>query len=270
MKVLILNSTNEYISTGQIANDLKNSCEKKGYDVLMLFGRGTPNSSNEIRISGKLELFFHVLMARLTGLQGYYSFFSTLKAKRAISKFNPDVVFVGNLHGYYLNFRQLLKFLKNKKIPVCLFMFDEYIFMGKCSFPDNCDGYMTGCGNCPRKKYYPKTFVFDRSRKILNDKINSFSEYPSLFINGFENSLDKLRKSLFYEKVGPKVLNVGWGIDLKCPFNVLKKEDVRKELKLPLNQKIFLAIAPLSFERKGIKQYYFEIAKKCESHYSCT
>ena len=263
MKILIINSTNENISTGQISRGLKNACKNLGHQTLSLFGRGVCNCDDEIRISTKFELALHVLLSRLTGLQGYFSFFSTKKAIRIIKQFKPDLVLVGNLHGYYLNFKAFVGYLKSHSIPTCLFMFDEYIFLGKCSFPDRCTRYETGCGKCPRVKFYPKSIIFDRSHKILADKIKAFSNHKALYINGFDNSVNKIKTSLFYKSVHPNLLNIGWGINYGDTFRILDKVMVRKELGLPVDSIIVLAVAPISFERKGIKQYFYNFAKRC-------
>ena len=267
MKVILINSVNSKDkSTGRIMLDIQEYFDNQNDKTLFLFGRGKANGHNQKRIENKFGFLLHTFLSRLFGLQGYFSPFSTSKAKRIIKKFKPDVVFVGNLHGYYINYCGLLSFLKKSKIPTCLFLFDDYWFMGKCAFSNDCFGFEHGCGNCPRVRDYPKSFFLDRSKKIVKDKVKLFSNYNELLFCGFPATVDKVQKSFIYKSSNARVVKYGWGIKTDGPFRIFDKKRVREELGLPCDKRIVLAVAPLSNERKGIKKYFFALANSLNKY----
>jgi hypothetical protein len=55
------------------------------------------------------------------------------------------------LHGHYLNFPLLFKFLERSGLPVVVHLHDCWILSGKCTHPTTykCDGWLNTCKNCP-------------------------------------------------------------------------------------------------------------------------
>ncbi|MBX3736357.1 MAG: glycosyltransferase [Candidatus Didemnitutus sp.] len=73
-----------------------------------------------------------------------------------VARFNPSVVFVGNLHAARWTL-QLLPALRALGCRVIAFVHDAYLYTGRCAYPGNCELYLTGCNDtCPTAEQYPK------------------------------------------------------------------------------------------------------------------
>ena len=125
-------------------------------------------------------------VSRLTGLEGYFSFFATLRLIRFIKKFSPDLIHLRNLHGHYLNLPLLFRFLKKSALPVVVHLHDCWILSGGCTHPTShdCGGWLTACRSCPAKKEYPESLFFDFSGKMLKDKKKWFGGLKNVTVVG--------------------------------------------------------------------------------------
>lgn len=73
-----------------------------------------------------------------------------------VSRFNPEVVLVGNLHAARWPF-QLLPALAAIGCRVITFLHDAYLYTGRCAYPGHCTLYLSGCTEaCPTADHYPK------------------------------------------------------------------------------------------------------------------
>lgn len=73
-----------------------------------------------------------------------------------VARFNPSVVFVGNLHAARWTL-QLLPALRELGCRVIAFVHDAYLYTGRCAYPGSCELYLTGCNDtCPTADVYPK------------------------------------------------------------------------------------------------------------------
>ena len=73
-----------------------------------------------------------------------------------VARFNPEVVFVGNLHAAKWPL-ELLPALKSLGCRVVTFLHDAFLYTGRCAYPGDCRLYLTGCNaTCPTADQYPK------------------------------------------------------------------------------------------------------------------
>jgi len=73
-----------------------------------------------------------------------------------VARFNPAIVFVGNLHAARWPF-QLLPALRGIGCRVITFLHDAYLYTGRCAYPGGCQLYLTGCNQtCPTADQYPR------------------------------------------------------------------------------------------------------------------
>ena len=262
MKILLLNSIAEKRSTGQIMYELYAYLKSRGHEVLFCYGRGKKPAESEdiVRIDSGLEVRLHGAVSRVTGLQGYWSNLATSKLIRLTERFGPDAVILGNLHGYYLNAFKFLKYLKKNRLLTYYYMFDEHAFLGKCAFFNTCENYKTYCHDCPKKKAYPASLLFDTSEKIFKDKLAVYTGFEELSFIGVPYTVSRSKEAALFIKSGAKVYDFGWGIDTHAAFVPIDNDPLRKELNIPDGNTVILAVAPLSNKRKGIKQYYYPLA----------
>jgi hypothetical protein len=104
MKVLQINTVCTGSSTATISVQLARMVAADGGESLVAYGRGEAVPSvKSLRIEKKSEFLLHVLLSRLTDRQGFFSSSATRKFCDFIKKYNPDVIHLHNIHGYYLN-----------------------------------------------------------------------------------------------------------------------------------------------------------------------
>lgn len=201
MKILEINSVCGHGSTGVIAVEIANLLLQHGHECYIAYGQGSTSYHNSFKIGSKLENHFHNLFfSKILGLQGYGTRSGTLRLIKWIKYVNPDIIHLHNIHGHYLNFPILFRFLRDADIPVVWSFFDCWPFTGKCShFTEiKCRKWETGCYNCPLLKSYPKSYFFDCSNKLYNVKKSLFTSLKSLNIITCSNWLrEEVEKSFF-------------------------------------------------------------------------
>ncbi|MDW8492250.1 hypothetical protein SBO76_08260 [Enterococcus lactis] len=115
MKVLLINSVCGTGSTGKICVDLYNGLTNLGHNCCIAYGRGDNKSNiNTYKIGNKLETLLHVLESRLFDNHGFASRKATEDFILFIEEYDPDIINLHNVHGYYLNIEILFEYLKKK------------------------------------------------------------------------------------------------------------------------------------------------------------
>lgn len=262
-KVAIINSVFEYSSTGALTKQLYEYGKKINYDTFVFYGRGgTVNDDHVIKIDSNAEVYFHGALALTTGYQGAFSNIATNKLLSILKSEQIKKVILLNLHGYYLNEKRLLDYLKKNRIQTAYVTPDEYAGLGKCCFSKGCIKYKSECIQCPSKKDYPKSLIFDRSAQIFKRKKESYCGFDTMTLVGPETNLVVFRESALVKDKPMK--RVSWGVDLDVYKNELH-EDLYDKYHIPHDKIIILTVANYSNPRKGVKEYFFEIAKHLEN-----
>ncbi len=158
---------------------------KKGIESITAYGWG-PKYENAYRINNYFEYYFHNIMSRITGLEGYFSLIPTIKLIRKIKKYKPDCIILQNIHGHFLNFPIFFGFLKTLKIPILNIVHDCWCFTGKCGHYtiSGCDKWTKECGNCPKLREYPQSYIFDNTKFMLKKKKEWFGNLYNLHAVG--------------------------------------------------------------------------------------
>lgn len=261
MKALLINTFYNQESTGKLIHNFHSFLKKNNDEVLVLYGHGihNPADSSLIRLSSDLEGKIHNLLGRITGLNGCFSFFSTAKALKYIDEFKPDAVFLGNLHGHYVNIYQLFEHLKLRNIPIIQIMWDEYMMTGACSFSYECERFQDKCFNCPHKKDYPISWFFDTSSVLQTKKRKAYENQNICFVS-VPYTIEKGRRSALIKHF--TLYSLDEAVDQTTIFFPHNGEKLRQELGIPAGKKIVLNVCPYPSERKG-GRYYLELARSC-------
>ena len=120
-------------STGKIVSDLHAGLEESGHFVQAFFGRGPASSADDVhKISHDLEVGLHVLGTRVTGFTGDYSPLATRNLIKALDTYNPDLVHLHDLHGYFVNINMVVNYLKKNNIPTVWTFHCEFMYTGNC------------------------------------------------------------------------------------------------------------------------------------------
>ena len=264
MRILQINSVCGIGSTGRIATDLYKVLEGQGHECLIAYGRGTaPEGINSYKIGTNLDNYLHVARTRLLDQHGYASKRPTLELVKKIKEYDPDVIHLHNLHGYYLNLEVLFNYLSESNKPVIWTLHDCWSFTGHCAHFDyiGCDKWMSECNNCPQKKTYPNSCLLDNSYKNFRLKKKLFTMLNNLTIITPSQWLANLVKQSFLNKYPVQVINNG--IDL----NVFKptQSDFRKKYDLE-DKKMILGVASVWNQRKGLDTF-IELSSKLNDNY---
>ncbi|PIE24847.1 MAG: glycosyltransferase [Neptuniibacter caesariensis] len=250
MRVLLIDVNYKYSSTGKIVHDLAKELKKSNHDVRVLFGRGESIESDiAVRVASVWEVYFHALMTRLTGLVGFFSYFATKRLLKQIKEFKPDVIHLHELHGYYVNYSEVVRFLKSSNIPVVWTFHCEFAYTGKCGYAYDCEKWKSGCSSCPQIKEYPSSLYFDFTRYMFNEKKKDFDGFHNLTIVTPSHWLARRVKQSFLSDFDIRV--VYNGVDTDSIFFPRNSDYLVEKYGLH-RKKIVLAVAPnLMDERKG-------------------
>lgn len=184
MKYLLINVVAGMGSTGKMAADQCRQLEKQGHRCVLAYGRGISGCQDiQTRpIGGKLDYQLHALSSRLLDNQGFCSKRATREFLRWVRQYDPDVIWLHNLHGYYLNLPLLFGYLKSCGKEIVWTLHDCWSFTGHCAHfaYAGCQKWKTGCCRCPEKGSYPKSVGLDQSRRNYQRKRELFTGIPNL------------------------------------------------------------------------------------------
>lgn len=247
VKILQINSVYKFGSTGRIASDLKTVIEKNCGECAIIYGRGDViDEANVWKIGSELDFRLHALFARLTDKAGFYSKEYTKKMIKQIQTYNPDIIHLHNIHGYYLNVEMLFSFLKEYNKPIVWTLHDAWAFTGHCAYYDaiKCEKWKIQCYNCPQKMTYPKSYM-DNSSQNYTLKRNLFTGIDDLTIVTPSIWLKQEVKQSFLNEYECTV--IANGIDL-TKFSQLESIDKKGKFTI-------LGVASIWEERKGLKDF---------------
>ncbi len=189
MKVLLIDVNCKNSSTGNIVYSLYERLLADGHKAAICYGRGPRIAQTGIYKFGlDIETCIHAGLARVTGLNGCFSPFSTGRLLRYIKKFQPDVVHIHELHAYFVNIAPLLRYLKKNNIKTVWTFHCAYMYTGKCGVTHGCQKWLTDCKHCPQVRSYPQSWLFDfaavmfRRKKKLLQKFDCTIVTPSRFL----------------------------------------------------------------------------------------
>jgi len=247
MRILQINTVSNSGSTGRIAEEIGNILIKNGHESYIAFGRGDrPSNSNLIKIGTQKDIYQHGLATLLFDKHGLASKNATKKFIRRIEEIKPDAIGLHNIHGYYLNYPVLFKFIKEKNIPVVWTFHDCWPFTGHCSYFESvgCEKWKTHCEKCPLTGNYPKALI-DRSYQNFEDKQDAFLGVQDLKIITPSIWLAGLAKQSFLTSYPVEVIHNG--VDLKT-FKPKAKESKDEN-------HIILGVASTWDARKGLQDF---------------
>lgn len=248
-KLLQINVTANWGSTGRIAEDIGKLAIAEGWESWIAYGRGNPKSeSNLVRIGNDWDMRWHGLESRLLDNHGLASRRVTRKFIEDVKKISPDIIHLHNIHGYYLNYPILFDFLKEWGGPVLWTLHDCWPFTGHCAYYDysRCDRWRTACHHCPQLRAYPASIGLDRSQKNYKDKKEAFLNCPNLTFIPVSDWLKKeLSKSFLRDYPAITIHN---GIDTDI-FHPIEQKEIKSD------KKVILGVASVWDRRKGLDEF---------------
>lgn len=252
-------------STGRITEDIGELAISKDWESYIAYGRGKAKSkSNLMKITNKIDFYFHALQTRFLDNHGLSSSHNTKRLIENIKRIKPDIIHLHNIHGYYLNYSLLFNFLSQTNIPVVWTLHDCWTYTGHCSHYTfaQCKRWKESCFNCPQKNRYPKSWFIDRSSQNYADKKRYFSSINNLTIITVSNWLEnEVKQSFFKDKTIKTIHN---GVNTK----IFKPQNINKSNLNPLlnNKFIILGVANVWDKYKGLDDF-IQLRKKLSNEY---
>ena len=239
-------------STGRIVCDIKQMLKTSGNECRVAYGRGFFDDPDCVKIENDLVFKAHVFFSRITDRQGFYSTAATRRLARDIEQFNPDIIHLHNIHGYYLDIRVLFEFLKQYNKPIVWTLHDCWAFTGHCAYFSyaGCEKWKTECSQCPQKSAYPASVLIDNSKKSFNLKKELFGSIDKLHIVTPSNWLNGVVNESFLKKF--PVTTIYNGIDLSVFHPVKSDFKIKNNLS---GKKIVLGVANVWEKRKGLDDF---------------
>ncbi|MCI8281977.1 MAG: glycosyltransferase [Lachnospiraceae bacterium] len=252
MKILQINTIYKEKSTGRTCWEVEKMLEAKGHGSFTVHQVGdTSDPKHSYVVNSKRGYYFHKLMSRVTGLDGYYSYFATKRAIKVIRRYEPDIIHLRNLHGAYLHLPTLFKFLSLYDKPVVYNLHDTWAYTGKCPEYESadCDKWKRECKACPQWKRYPKSYFFDRSKKIFHDKKRWYAGIKDLTVVGVSDymKMESFQSAMFQGRRIERIYN--WvDLDNFHPYDEVQNRECR--VRYGMNDK-FLVVGVSSYWRKN-------------------
>ncbi|WP_407384384.1 glycosyltransferase [Holdemanella porci] len=254
MKILMINVTCGTGSTGRICTDLAEVLSEKGHEVKIAFGRDeVPEKFKKyaVRIGSDLDVNIHALKARLFDSAGFESKKVTKEFIKWVKDYDPDIIHLHNIHGYYINVEILFNYLKTYNKRIIWTFHDSWAFTGHTPYCDviNCEKWKDGCHNCTLKKEYPKTYL-DYSKRNWKIKKELFTNVKCMQIVTPSNWLQGLVKESFLKEYDVSVINNGINTKAFYPrkSHILKDYGIKDKF-------IVLGVSSVWDHMKGLDDY---------------
>lgn len=265
MKYLFINSVAGVGSTGRIAAEKCRELMKEGHECVLAYGRQKANCDDirTIQIGTPWDYKLHGAMTRVFDNHGFGSRVATRRFLWQVEEYDPDVVWLHNIHGYYIHIGLLFDYLKKSGKKVIWTLHDCWSFTGHCAYFDfaGCDKWKTGCKNCPQKKSYPGSLVFDRSCRNYSQKRGLFTGLTDLTIITPSQWLADLVKESYLAEYPVEVVHNTINEDVFKPT----PSNFRNRYHLE-DKKILLGVASIWETRKGMRDF-LALAEQLDESY---
>lgn len=265
MRYVVLNSYAGYGSTGRLAEEACKRLEQEGHTAVLCHGRKKVNCEaiKTYRIDSPIEVVIHGILARVFDNQGLNSRFATYRFLNWMDKYKPDVILMNNIHGYYLNYPMLFNYIKKNNIKVEWTLHDCWAMTGHCAYftAAGCDKWKTQCKNCPEKRSYPSSYLFDCSQRNYQKKKDAFTGVknlkiivPSKWLKGLveESYLSEYPVEVRYNKIDKSIFK-------PTPSTFKKDHGIEDKIML-------LGVASDWSPRKGLNDF-LELSKRIDDRF---
>lgn len=269
MRILLINSVCGTGSTGRICTDIAGELEREGHTVKIAYGRSgyVPERFRKyaVRIGNGLDVRLHGIRTRLFDTHGLGSKSATRRFLKWAEAYEPDLIWLHNIHGYYINYEMLFEWIKeHPKIKVKWTLHDCWAFTGHCSHftAAGCEKWKSGCRHCPEKRMYPKSFLLDNSCQNFERKRRAFCNVSGMELIVPSRWLADLLQESFLREYPVEVCRST--VDTRVFRQV--PSDFRQRYGLE-DQKIILGVANIWTERKGFLDF-LKLSTMLDSSYA--
>lgn len=254
MKYLFINSVAGMGSTGKIAAQQCRELMAQGHSCVLAYGRSAANCDDipTIQIGTPMDYKLHGVRTRLLDDHGFGSRAATLRFLEQVRQYDPDVIWMHNVHGYYIHVGLLFQYLRTCGKKIYWTLHDCWSFTGHCAYFDfvGCDRWRTGCHSCPQKDTYPASMALDGSRRNHQRKKAAFTGIPNLTIVTPSKWLAGLVKESYLQEYPVEVIYNPINTEVFTP----SPSDFREKYGLT-DKTVLLGVAGVWEQRKGMRDF---------------
>ena len=254
MKVLFINSVCGIGSTGRICTDLAQQLEAEGNEVKIAYGRkGTvPEQFQKyaVRIGTDFDCKMHAIQTRLFDTHGFGSKHATKEFLKWAEEYKPDLVWLHNLHGYYINVEMLFDWIKkHPEMQVKWTLHDCWTFTGHCSY-------------CSQLRRYPACFAMSSVSKNFERKRKAFTGVKNMTLITPSKWLADLTRQSFLKEYPVEVHynTIDTSIFKPTPSDFRERYGLQDKI-------IVLGVANVWEDRKGLFDFY-KLAEMLDDRYA--
>lgn len=251
-------------STGRIMHDIQREADISGMETLSIVGRRHVYTDVPcVKYGNAVSFWIHVIWTTLTDRHGLEPVLSSLFTRKMVDRIreaNPDIIHLHNIHGYYLHYPTLMKYLAYEYKGKIIWTFhDLWPITGHCAYYSavNCDKWMTGCNHCPNKNRYPVSLGLDGSRKNYEIKKELFTSLSNLTITVPSEWMASQVRQSFMGKYPVEVIHNGIDTVVFDHNRLAVDPDTESSRCVGktswTDKKILLSVASIWDERKGLK-----------------
>lgn len=261
MKVLQINSVYHYGSTGRIVESIHKNLIKEKIPSYIIYGRKYYKDDASFFVGNRITFLTDVCLSLVMDSHGLNNKNSTRKIIEIIEKYNPDIIHIHNIHGFYANYELLFDFLAGKKIPIIITLHDCWLYTGFCAYYDfiNCKEWEANCNSCKARFCYPYRLLNLNTERNFYKKKMLLEKIDNLTIVTPSSWLKKEVKKSFLKERNILVINNGINLD------AFYKENTGKTI-FNYGKKVLLGVASVWEKRKGLEEYE-KLASKLPEEY---
>lgn len=251
-------------SGGHIMQAIQEQAIEEGWETLSVYGRrtGFPDLPC-VKIGNGFDFWMHVALTTALDRNGLGSRRVTEQLLQLLRREKPDVLQLHNVHGYYLNYPMLFRYLKEEyRGSVVWTMHDCWAYTGHCAFfTADCEKWKTGCGQCPHLHAYPWCFGPDGSARNWEQKRKSFCGVPQMVLTAPSNWLAGNIRQSFLREYPVQVIPNGMDPAVFHPVQddggeeKTLREELAAKYGISKEKKLLLGVASAWNERKGMEVF---------------
>lgn len=269
MRILLINSVCGIRSTGRICTDLAEQFEKDGHEVKIAYGRieQVPKKYQKyaVRIGNDFDNKIHGLRTRILDEHGFGSKKATKDFLKWADEYNPDLLWLHNIHGYYINVEILFEWIKKRPhMEVKWTLHDCWAFTGHCAhfIAIGCEQWKTKCITCQEKHAYPASKLKSNCKNNYYRKKKAFTGVHNLTLITPSKWLADLTRESFLKEYPVEVHynTIDTTIFKPTPSDFRTKYGVE-------NKRIILGVASTWTERKGFYDF-IKLAEMLDDSYT--
>lgn len=254
-KILFISGSLNYGSPGRIVEQIGSLAISQGWEVCVAHSSRNQNPSQlpHFAITTKMQEVFHAIGAKFFDLHGLLSTKQTRELVARIKDYQPDIIHLHNIHGYFCNFKVLFEYLDTIDTPVVWTMHDCWPFTGRCFHfvGANCTKWKTGCYDCKAEAGYTVSKYCDRSKSLYELKKRLFSSVRNMTLVPVSDWQAAFIKDSFLKNCQIHTIHNGVDLDKFKPLDGTRLRD-----KHNLHRKfVIIGVASPWNTRKGFDDF---------------